>query len=140
MNRGQLPLCATDPNTVELPVATYTKIEAPDIHDDALVAQYGLPVLGFVWERTTTGKAPLANATVTAKDPTRAKVVYLDLANGNLVKTTGTATTAAGVYLVYSNGISAVTITAPAHTSQRIFVGGGGGSFDATALAVLAPQ
>ena len=137
VNRGVPTLCAADASTVELPVASSTKVEAA--YDGALIAQYGLPVLGFAWERTATGKTPLAGATVTLTDPSRGTVVYLDIVNGNLQPAIATKTTAAGAFFVYTNGISAISVAAPSHKAQRLLVGAGGFP-DATALAVLAPQ
>ena len=136
VNPGARTVCAAA-GVVELPVVARNR--AISVYDGALIAQFGLPVLGSAWEKTATSRSPLAGAVVTVADPARAQVVYLDLVNGNLTATAGAATTASGLFFVYTNGISAITVTAAGHTPDRRIVGAGSGE-DGTTLAVLAPQ
>lgn len=136
VNPGARTLCAAA-GVVELPAIAPNRVGSA--YDRALVAQYGLPVLGSVWEKTATTRAPLAGAVVTVADPARATVVYLDYVNGNLTALPGAATNASGLFFVYTNGISAITVSAAGHAPDRRIVGAGNGE-DGTALAVLAPQ
>ncbi len=137
VNAGTPSLCATDASTVELPVVTAGLVSPA--YDPALIRQFGLPVLGFVWAVTGTAKTPLAGATVTADDPSRAKVVYMDVVNGNVMAAAaGTAATrATGVFFVYTNGITTITVRATGHAKQRLTIGPATTDLQGTVLAVL---
>ncbi len=76
--------------------------------ETAKLNQYGGVVIGSVWN-TGTPKAPISGATVEV-DETHATVVYVEPNGTNLVPTGGTATTASGMFVIYTDSVETVTI------------------------------
>ncbi len=134
VNHGAPTLCASDASTVELPIVSGAKSDP--VYDDALITQYGLPVIGFVWSKTDTTKAPLANATVSVADPTKVQIIYMDVVNGNLATTMLGATNDKGIFLIYTSGVTTITVSAPGHTAEHLQIGPANG-LQGTVLAVL---
>ena len=110
----------------EIEVAYIDPVYAANSIDPALVKQYGAAMVGLVTRSNGTKNVPFAGATVTvnsdAADTT--KVVYVDLqtTGSKLAPTTGTATTASGLFLVYSNELVSLTI-AGGGTTKTVNVG-----------------
>jgi len=117
-------LCG-DPDEIEIPELQLTGFgESIDL---ALVARYGQPVIGAVWDASP--RVPIAGATVELADPSQGKVVYVDMnidptntvpSFRSLPPVAGaTATAASGGFIVYLRGEATdVVVTAPNHVTQ----------------------
>lgn len=94
-------------NELEVPIVTDAIVNSSK--DTALLQQFPGMVFGAVF---TAARAPLAGATV-AIDPAVGKVVYVDLdATGTkLVAHDGAATTASGMFIAYTSGVTSLTVT-----------------------------
>lgn len=99
--------------------------------DPALVAAYGDPVIGAVWDANT--RQPITGATVALADPTQGKVVYTDVSIDAGVSPPrlrpmtevrgATATVAGGGFMVYLRGEATdLLVTAPDHEPQELRV------------------
>lgn len=111
-------LCAAT-GEVELGVVAYDYMNQS--RDVELIAQYGQPVLGAVWEISANAmKTPIANATVTLDDPSQGTVVYYDRGPSRFTKAASNATTADGFFMVYlKGGPTTITVSSPIHASQK---------------------
>jgi hypothetical protein len=110
----QPALCAA-PGELELPIIAFDYMfQSRDVN---LVAQYGEPVLGAVWETGT--KLPVAGATVTLEDPTQGTVVYVEKGTTKFTPKPGaTSTPADGFFMVYLKGPPTnITVTSPLHNA-----------------------
>ncbi|HTR50580.1 MAG TPA: hypothetical protein VMJ10_07730 [Kofleriaceae bacterium] len=88
-----------------------------------LPAQYEAVVFGGVWTNTGT-KGPVAGATVTLDANSDAQVVYGSVAQtGFTANASATSTDATGGFVVYTNQVVGITVTATGHTSTHVFVG-----------------
>lgn len=111
------------------------EIEIPELQltgfgesiDVALVARYGQPVIGAVWD--VSPKVPIAGATVELADPAQGKVVYVDMnidptkavpSFRSLPPVAGaTSTAATGGFIVYLRGEATdLVVKAPNHVAQ----------------------
>lgn len=113
----------------ELEVAALPFSFANRSRDDALLAEYGEPVIGAVFAKPADPMAPrtpLANATVTVGgEALNARVVYAnpDATQSQLVPSGGAATNASGFFLVYMKGMpTQISVTAPGHKTQTFTV------------------
>lgn len=125
------PTACAAPGAVEVPVVSFAyaeKVYGP---------QSGVPaatttVIGAVWSH-----GPVAGATVVADDGELSQVVYGDVGAATFMPmSTLTSTNASGMFVVYSQQITGITVSAPGHASQHMFVGAGP-YMPGTALVVL---
>ncbi len=132
VNAGAPTACA-GAGEIELPTVSFdyaSKLFAPGSPPN------GTGVIGAVWTNTGT-KGPVMGATVTPDESSNAIVVYGDV--GTTAFTTSsdlTATNASGMFAVYSNTVTGITVTAPGHAPQHVWVGAGP-YWPGTALVVL---
>lgn len=135
LNTTAPKLCGTEHEVAVTPLSFSGKSR-----DDALLAEYGEPVIGVV---LSTAKAPIAGATISvAGDASAAKVIYAtpDGTRTQLVDTNGSATNASGFFLIYLKGMpTQITVSAPGHRAQTYTVAS---SLDwpSTLAVALAPQ
>ena len=90
--------------------------------DRDLVAQYGNPVFGAVYEvGTAATKTAIGNATVTLDDPTQGKVVYVDRGATSFTPRAGaTGTGTEGWFMVYLKGApTTITVSEPLHAPVK---------------------
>jgi len=117
-------LCGA-PGEIEIPELQVTGLG--DSIDPALIASYGQPVIGAVWDASP--RVPIAGATVELADPSQGKVVYVDMiidpdkaipSFRSLPPVSGaTATAASGGFIVYLRGEATdVVVRAPDHVPQ----------------------
>jgi len=112
--------------------ATGSEIEAPmidlDVHtasqDLAKITEWGSLLVGVVY-----GTQPIAGATVTLDDPQSGEVVYFDLppgvemGTGALTVHAGQSTSASGLFGIYTDALTNITVTANGKTVKRTVVG-----------------
>jgi hypothetical protein len=77
--------------------------------DTSNLDRYGGVVIGSVWN-TGTPKTPISGATVEV-DANHGTVVYVEPSGASLVPTGGTATGPSGMFILYTDTVSTVTIT-----------------------------
>jgi hypothetical protein len=117
-----LPTLCGAPGEVELPIiAMDFSYQSRDL---ALVAQYGEPLFGAVWEvGAGATKVPVTGATVTLDDPSQGTVVYVERSptNTKLQQRVGAAsTTGEAFFMVYAKGPpTTITVTSPLHNPQK---------------------
>lgn len=129
----QPTLCAAT-GAVELPVISESLARSG--FDANLVAQFGPPVVGFVWDKTS--KTPLANVTIGLSDASRGRVVYTSLTTSALTPSGGNATDATGSFLVYTAGVQKITATIGGKSSNQVVVAAPPTAIG-TALVVMPP-
>lgn len=132
-----LPTLCAPPGELELPVVPYDASYSS--RDGALVAQYGEPLIGAVWEvGTAATKVPVAGATVTLDDPTQGTVVYVERGVTKLTPRVGaTATAGEGFFMVYTKGApTTITVASPAHNPQKYKIATSA-DYPATLIAAL---
>jgi hypothetical protein len=128
INPGAPTACAS-PGAVEVPVVNYAY--ASKVFGSTSGAS-GMAVIGAVWS-----KGPVMGATVIPDDGELTQVVYGDVGSQTFMPMTNlTATNASGMFVVYSNAVSGITVNAPGHAAQHIYVGAGP-YMPGTALVVL---
>ena len=128
INAGAPTACAA-PGAVEVPVVTYAY--AAKVFGSSTGAP-GMAVIGAVWS-----KGPLAGATVVPDDGELSQVVYGDVGTQTFTPMTNlTSTNATGMFVLYSNSIAGITVTAPGHAPQHLYVGAGP-YMPGTALVVM---
>lgn len=139
-------VCA-QPGELELPVVN-THVTG-NLYAAAPDSRFGNFVVGGVWGIDAAGKkAPLVGATVTV-DTTKGRVVYADLANAATTPTldaAATAVKASGLFVLYTNDLVDVQVSAPGYTPETVRVGpdvdttSGAGIPDAAVLVTLKHQ
>lgn len=118
-NEQLQPTVCAAVGAIELPVIADSLARSG--FDADLVAQFGPPVVGFVWDKAT--KAPLANVVVTVSDASRGRVVYASLTSTAITASGGSATDATGTFLVYTSGIQSISATLAGKQKATVFVG-----------------
>lgn len=122
VNPAAPTLCA---DTGELEVASLPLAYTDLSREADLVAQYGSPVFGGVWEPTSSNtEISIANATVELADPTQGKVFYVQRGATQLTRIPGAlGTNAEGWFVAYLHGEPTdLIIKAAGHVSQTIRV------------------
>jgi len=128
INPGAPTACAA-PGAIEVPVVNYAY--AAKVFGSSVGAP-GMAVIGAVWS-----KGPVAGATVVPDDGELTQVVYGDVGTQTFMPMTNlTATNASGMFVVYSNSIAGITVSAPGHATQHLYVGAGP-YMPGTALVVM---
>jgi hypothetical protein len=134
------PLLCGDSGQLEvatLPL-TYTDLS----REPSLVAQYGPPVFGAVFEPTNSDtEIPIAGATVELADPAQGKVFYLQRGADRFTRIGGaTATAADGLFVAYIHGEPTnLVVKAAGHVPQTLQVASTP-EFPSTVLAALPRQ
>ena len=105
------PVCAVSPDTLEAPVMDFNFWTAS--LDPTLLSRYRGVVVGSVWQLIMNGRTPISGATVTVAQDA-GTVVYVELGTGKLYATNGTSTGVNGLFLLYTNDVVPVTISAGA--------------------------
>lgn len=128
---------------ISLPIA-----QAAASIDLSLSAAYGFVVFGSVWEASGS-RVPIAGATVELADPSRGKVVYIDISAETgaspprlrqMVPVSGQATNASGGFLLYIAGDATdIVVRAPNHVSQTVRVASAPDTLPAVAVALALP-
>ena len=131
LNPG-LPTACAQPGEVEIPVIVgdygVQSVDSSQPYDGA--------VLGAVWTKTPAA-GPVTGATVTLDDGADATVVYTSVAMDKMTPIQGaTATDATGGFIIYTNQVVGITVAAPGHPSQHLYVGSAR-DMPATVLPVL---
>ena len=131
INAGAPTACG-QPGEIELPVVQESLLtNAVDGSQP-----YAGFVMGVVWSNTAP-VGPVQGATVTLDQGAQGAVEYgSGGAQGFTPSATASATDASGMFEVYANEVVGVTVTAPGHGTQRLFVGGDLNSVGST-IAVL---
>ena len=129
----------------ELEVISLPIAQAAASVDRATSATYGPVVFGSVWEASG-NRVPIAGATVELADPSRGKVVYIDISAEpgaspprlrQMVPVSGQATNASGGFLLYIPGEATdIVVRAPNHMSQTVRVASVGDTLPAVAVAL----
>jgi hypothetical protein len=134
-----LPTLCAPAGEIELPIiAMDFSYQSRDL---TLVAQYGEPVIGAVWEiGAAAAKVPITGATVTLDDPSQGIVVYVErsVTNTKLQQRVGAASTAGeAFFMVYTKGApTTITVTSPLHTTQKYKIATSA-DYPATLIAAL---
>jgi hypothetical protein len=132
-------LCA---DSSKLEVATLPLAYAERSREPSLVAQYGPPVFGAVFEPTDSDtEIPIAGATVELAGPARGKVFYLQRGADRFTRIDGaTATGADGLFVAYLHGEPTnLIVKAAGHVAQTLQVASTP-DFPSTLLAALPRQ
>jgi hypothetical protein len=128
INPGAATACAAA-GVVEVPVVDFAY--AAKVFGNSTGAP-GMAVIGAVWS-----KGPVAGATVIPDDGELTQVIYGDVGKQAFMPMANlTATNASGMFVVYSNAVSGVTVNAPGHAPQHLYVGAGP-YMPGTALVVM---
>ena len=115
---GGTPVCAAS-GELEVPIVANTIASAALALDPALTAKWKGIVIGGVWKNGAT-KTPVTGATVQV-DPTEGEVVYVDpMGTTGLTRRTTQSTGASGMFLLYTNTIASVTVTAGTGTPRSV--------------------
>ena len=118
-NAGAMTACAG--TNVELPVLPTAYAQAS--RDTTMTKYEGWSFVG-VWTTTGGTPGPVSGATVVLDPMEDAKVVFGDLGTTAFQPTAGaTATTASGMFMVYTNDLVGLTVNANGKTSRHILVG-----------------
>lgn len=124
VNAQAAKLCGSELEVAALPFSFANRSR-----DDALLEEYGEPVIGGVFTKPldpTAPRTPIANATVTVGgEATNARIVYAapDGTQSQLVPTGGASTNATGFFLVYMKGMpTQISVAAPGHKTQTFTV------------------
>ena len=127
------PTACGGPGEIEIPTVTYAY--AAHVYGTA-VNPAGNTILGAVWTNTGT-KGPVAGATIAFDEGAMGTVGYGDVGTSTFDVTAGmTSTNASGMFVINSNTVIGITVSAPGHTSQHVWVGAGA-YMPGTALIVL---
>ena len=92
--------------------------------DTPVQNQSGPPTFGVVWSGSGDAGAAVAGATVTLDDPTAGVVEFLDVPAGavtgavGMTKLPAQATSASGMFVVYSHGMAALTVSQGGRTKH----------------------
>jgi hypothetical protein len=118
INPGAATACA-NPGEVELPLIRNGYSFAPPEG----ARSYEGPVIGAVWSKSGT-PGPLAGATVTFDEGADATVVYGNVGTDSFTPAAGaTATDPSGMFMVFTNGVVGLTVTATGRDPVHLFVG-----------------
>jgi hypothetical protein len=130
INPGAPAACGT--GVVELPTVSYTYAG----HAFDGVTAEGSGVIGAVWTNTGT-KGPVAGATITPDEGAKATIIYGDVGTTAFQRLdAATTTNASGMFLLFANEVTGITVSAPGHPSRHVWVGGAP-ELPGTALVVL---
>jgi len=139
VNAAAPTLCG-DPGELEVAALPLSLTAAS--RDAALIAQYGEPVFGAVWEPSLIGADhAISGATVELADPSQGTVVYVQRGTGTLdpiasARATGTD----GLFIAYLRGEpTSLIVKAPGHVQETLQVASSP-DWPSTVLAVLATQ
>jgi hypothetical protein len=134
-----LPTLCAPAGEIELPImAMDFSYQSRDL---TLVAKYGEPVFGAVWEvGAGATKIPVTGATVTLDDPNAGTVVYVErsITNTKLQQRVGAASTAGeAFFMVYTKGApTTITVASPLHAPQKYKIASSA-DYPATLVAAL---
>ena len=116
------PTACANAGEIELPIVPYAY--ANNSIDPAQGAYSGL-VIGAVWSKTGT-PGPVQGATITLDAGSDAVVEYgTGGASAFTPLPEATATDASGMFEIYTNQVTGITVTAPGHGTQTLYVGAG---------------
>lgn len=130
INPGALTACA-NPGEVELPLIRNYAFGLLDS-----TQSYAGPVIGAVWSKSGT-PGPVSGATVTLDEGASASVVYGNVGTDTFMPAAdASATDSSGMFMVFTNGVVGITVSAPGHDPVHLFVGSASDQ-GAAAIAVL---